>query len=240
MKRLVETDRWKDSYFIELHPNSKLLLSYLYDNCNHAGIFDVHFPTMCVQLKMNKDDVKTAISELQPLLISDKKNKLFIKDFLKHQMKLPLIRGVEESDFIISKLEDSLIKFHNAKEISDILDKVKEKEKEVVDDKKKTTTRTRFIPPTYEVFEAAFYKEKPDAIEVNIRNLYDHYVSVGWKTKGGTAIKDYEAAIRKNMNNDFSNSNRNTHHNKEKQSRSETTFNVVEELKNETKHNGQK
>ena len=52
----------------------KLLLSYLYDNCNHAGIFDVHFPTMCVQLKMNKDDVKTAISELQPLLISDKKN----------------------------------------------------------------------------------------------------------------------------------------------------------------------
>ena len=56
MTRLVETDRWKDAFFVELHPNAKLLLSYLYDNCNEAGFIDAQFTVWSSQLKIEKND----------------------------------------------------------------------------------------------------------------------------------------------------------------------------------------
>ena len=145
---------------MELSPYAKLILSYLYDTCNPAGIFDVNWSLMQVQLKMKKIEIKEALTELQPLLLSDKKNKLFIKDFLKHQIKLPLIRGTEESDWIILKLEESLSKFSNAKEISDILEKVKDKDLVNNDNTKNTSARNnnkvKFVAPTYEEFKATY------------------------------------------------------------------------------------
>jgi hypothetical protein len=237
MKRLVEIDRWKDNFFMELSPYAKLILSYLYDTCNPAGIFDVNWSLMQVQLKMKKIEIKQSLTELQPLLLSDKKNKLFIKDFLKHQMKLPLIRGNEESDWIILKLEESLPKFNNAKEILDILDKVKDKEPIVNDNSKNTSTRAnkvKFVPPTYKEFYETYLVEKPDAIEEKIKNLYDHYVSVGWKV-GNKPMADYAAAIRKNMNNNFNTTSNNNynHNNGEKKSKVEKTMNVVEKMTNQ-------
>ncbi len=240
MKRLVETDRWKDNFFMELSPYAKLILSYLYDTCNPAGIFDVNWSLMQVQLKMKKIEIKEALTELQPLLLSDKKNKLFIKDFLKHQIKLPLIRGTEESDWIILKLEESLSKFSNAKEISDILEKVKDKESIINDNNKNTSTRNnnnkvKFVAPSYEEFHATYLKEKPDAIEEKIKNLYDHYVSVGWRV-GNKPMADYTAAIRKNMNNSFNTTpnnnynNNNNNNNGEKRSKVEKTMSVVEKM----------
>lgn len=238
MKRLVETDRWKDNFFMELSPYAKLILSYLYDTCNPAGIFDVNWSLMQVQLKMKKIEIKEALTELQPLLLSDKKNKLFIKDFLKHQIKLPLIRGTEESDWIILKLEESLSKFSNAKEISDILEKVRDKELINNDNNKNTSARnnnkTKFIAPSYEEFHLTYLKEKPDAIEEKIKNLYDHYVSVGWKV-GNKPMADYAAAIRKNMNNSFNTSSNNNYNNNngEKRSKVQKTMSVVEKMTNQ-------
>lgn len=235
MKRLVETDRWKDNFFMELSPYAKLILSYLYDTCNPAGIFDVNWSLMQVQLKMKKIEIKQALTELQPLLLSDKKNKLFIKDFLKHQIKLPLIRGTEESDWIILKLEESLSKFSNAKEISDILEKVKDKETIINDNTKNTSTRNnnkvKFVPPNYEEFKATYLNEKPDAIEEKIKNLFDHYVSVGWRV-GNKPMADYAAAIRKNMNNSFNTNSNNNYgnNNGEKKSKVEKTMSVVEKM----------
>lgn len=235
MKRLVETDRWKDNFFMELSPYAKLILSYLYDTCNPAGIFDVNWSLMQVQLKMKKIEIKQALTELQPLLLSDKKNKLFIKDFLKHQIKLPLIRGTEESDWIILKLEESLSKFSNAKEISDILEKVKDKETIINDNSKNTSTRNnnkvKFVPPSYDEFKATYFNEKPDAIEEKIKNLFDHYVSVGWRV-GNKPMADYAAAIRKNMNNSFNTNSNNNYgnNNGEKKSKVEKTMSVVEKM----------
>ena len=127
MKRLVETDRWKDSFFVELHPNAKLLLSYMYDNCNEAGFIDLNWVIWSSQLNMQQEFIKTSLIALSSLLVSDKKKKLFIKDFLKHQRKLPLIKGNEESDLIIEKLQSNLKKFNDAPEILELLNSVKVK-----------------------------------------------------------------------------------------------------------------
>ena len=40
-KRFTDTDKWKKKWFRELKPISKCFWSYLLDNCNHAGIWEV-------------------------------------------------------------------------------------------------------------------------------------------------------------------------------------------------------
>lgn len=46
MKRMTETDKWRDSWFVELEPIDKLLWIYILDNCNNAGVFDASWKTI--------------------------------------------------------------------------------------------------------------------------------------------------------------------------------------------------
>lgn len=247
MVRLVQVNRWKDLFWNDLHPYPKILLCYLYDTADSAGFVDYSSALWLTQLKgktdsryseFTKKDLVNALEDLKDKLISNGKKKLFIKDFLKHQKKLPLIRGTEESDWIIDKLESNLPKFNNAKEISDILEKVRDKELINNDNNKNTSARnnnkTKFIAPSYEEFHLTYLKEKPDAIEEKIKNLYDHYVSVGWKV-GNKPMADYAAAIRKNMNNSFNTSSNNNYNNNngEKRSKVQKTMSVVEKMTNQ-------
>lgn len=246
MKRYVETDRWRDTFFIELSPYAKLILSYLYDNANEAGIFDVHFPSMEVQLKMKKIDIKEAMLELKPLLLSDGKNKLFIKDFLKHQMKLPLIKGNTASDWIISKLESNLEKFKNATEIQSILDNIEvEKEKEKQDDnivepqkrasaKKKVTRETKeFIAPTLEKF-IDYFKENDYNEELATR-AWKGYNESDWHDRNGDKIINWKQKCQHTWfsNNNKSSGKSSNHHSEEKKSKTNISFTVVDELKRE-------
>ena len=235
-KRLVECDRWRDAFFISLHPNAKILLSYLYDNCNEAGFIDIHYSLMSTQLKMDKELIIISLKALQTVLLSDKKKKLFIKDFLKHQNKIPLKKGIEEDDWIIDKLKSNLERFNNAPEILNIL------QNHVVDPteiKKPTRERVNrkktFVEPTFEELKAYYLSQKPDAELSAIQDTYDHYTSVNWVTKGGTDIKDWESAVRKAIRGreNYSKGNRNYNNNNssDKKSRTETTLSVVDELK---------
>jgi hypothetical protein len=245
MKRLVETDRWKDSFFVELHPNAKLLLSYMYDNCNEAGFIDLNWVIWSSQLNMQQEFIKTSLIALSSLLVSDKKKKLFIKDFLKHQRKLPLIKGNEESDLIIEKLQSNLKKFNDAPEILELLNSVKVKvefeEEKVKSVKKNRTQSVKFTPPSYEDFEAYYLSESPDTGTENIKELFDHYVGVGWVTKGGTPVKDYQAtirnAIRRAEKNEISKAKQEyvskSFGKEKKQSRTDITFSLADSMKKE-------
>jgi hypothetical protein len=95
MKRLVETDRWKDSFFVELHPNAKLLLSYMYDNCNEAGFIDLNWVIWSSQLNMQQEFIKTSLIALSSLLVSDKKRNYLLKNFLKHQKNYLLLKEMK-------------------------------------------------------------------------------------------------------------------------------------------------
>lgn len=243
MKRLVETDRWKDSFFVELHPNAKLLLSYMYDNCNEAGFIDLNWVIWSSQLNMQQEFIKTSLIALSSLLVSDKKKKLFIKDFLKHQRKLPLIKGNEESELIIEKLQSNLKKFNDAPEILELLNsvKVKVEEEKASSVKKNKTQPAKFTPPSYEDFEAYYLSESPDTGTENIKELFDHYVGVGWVTKGGTPVKDYQAtirnAIRRAEKNEISKSKQEyvskSFGKEKKQSRTDITFSLADSMKKE-------
>jgi len=238
----AESKKWQDNFYVELHPYPKLVLNYIYDNCQ-AGFIEYIPNLWLTQIQgiikdkkypiFTKNDLINSLSDLKIKLLSDGKKKLFIKDYLKHQKKLPLISGIEENDWIIDKLTSNLEGFGNPKEISDILKNVRDIKEIEKENKKKVKEKKRFVVPLREEFKEYYLSEKPDAIADSIDGLYDHYVSCGWKV-GSKPMVDWEAAIRgaikreKNyrVKNNYSNG---TEH---KKSRTETAFNVAEELKN--------
>lgn len=237
MKRLVETNRWQDNWFVELNPNSKLLLSYLYDCCDEIGSIDLNYAVWSAQLKMDKQSIIESLKELQTALLSDKKKKIFIKDYLKHQKKLPLRIGIEEDDWIINKLKGSLEKFNNAPEIINILKNHVLDQSQIKQKKEKVSKRKVFVEPTFEELKAYYLQEKPDAELDAINDIYDHYVSCGWTVGKNKPMVDWEACVRKAIrnrerfgNNGKMNFNSNENNNK-KTSRTETTLSVVDELK---------
>lgn len=229
MKRLVETDRWKDAWFIDLHPNAKLLLSYLYDNCDEAGFIDLQYSLWVTQLKMEKEFIVTSLKALKSALLSDTKKKLFIIDFLKHQKKLPLVKGIEESDWIIAKLKNNLERFNNAPGIINILNQITDPHTV----KKPPISRKKvFEEPTFEELKAYYLKEKPGAENSAIEDIYDHYVSCGWTVGKNKPMVDWEACVRKAIRREEERvGSRYNNRNTDKKSRTETTLSVVEELK---------
>ena len=233
MKRLVETDRWKDRFFIELHPNAKLLLSYLYDNANEAGFIDIHYSLMSTQLKMDKELIIISLKALQSVLLSDKKKKIFIKDFLKHQNKIPLIKGIEEHDWIIDKLQSNVERFNNSPEILNILNNHVTDPNEIKAKGKPARNKT-FVVPTFEELKAYYLKEKPNAELSAIKDVYDHYVSVGWVVgKSRKPVVDWEACVRTSIRNEekFGKSGGNRNYAENKKSRTEATLSAVDEIK---------
>ncbi len=238
--------KWQDNFYMELHPYPKLVLNYMYDNCNAAGVIEYHAPLWLTQIQgivkdkkypvFTKEDLKNSLGDLKIKLLSDGKKKLFIKDFLKHKKKLPLIKGIEENDWIIEKLASNLEGFGNPKEICDILKNVRDIKDIEKENKKKIKETKRFVVPSFEDFKEYYLKKDPESNISSIHDLYDHYEKVGWKTKGGIKITNYEAAIRggisrkKELLKSYGNS-------PNKKSRSESAIDVYEELTTKKNNN---
>lgn len=236
--------KWQDLYYLELTPIAKLLLNFMYDNVDFCGFIDFNKRLWLTQLngnpKLDKNkkileresfiitekDLRDALADLQPKLISDRKQKLFIKDYLLHQHKLPLNKGNEEHKKIILKLQLNLPKFHNAPEIKAILDGVEEP---IIQQpsREKRNNDSKFIAPEYKEFKEYYIVQYPDADESDIKNLYEHYVTVGWKV-GSKQMKDWNSAIRKNGRNRYDKKNYGRNNSNIKQSKIEN----IEEANN--------
>lgn len=195
--RISIVGKWEDTWFMELPPNSKLVFTYVCDKCDGAGIIEFNSRIWPVHIGLTKEQVTEALKPLQSKLISDKKSKLWVKTHLFWQGYLPLHKGIEEHDWIINRLISNFEKFGSPKEISDILKNVVEPVKNEPAKKRATGERFRFVAPSYEQFRD-YYVSQDENVEVdNIKALFDHYVSVGWKVGAGSKqMKDWEASIR--------------------------------------------
>lgn len=235
MAIIVKTTRWQDSYWNDLHPYPKIVLCYIYDNCNNSGIIEFNSNLWITQLKgkldkrypeFTKQDLLNSLSDLKEKLVSDGKKKLFIKDFLKHQMKLPLKRGNVEDEQIILKLTSNLQRFNNAPEILEILNNVVEEIKS--EPKKKRTTAKResipFIKPTLQEF-IDYFLENGFSEDLATR-AWKSYDSNDWHDSVGKPVKNWK---QKCQNNWFRPENKITFA-KDKKSKTQTSFNVSDEL----------
>ena len=93
--RLTSTDKYADSWFIELETIEKLVFYYLIDHVDNAGFYEISIRHIQFHLGISKDEILGAIKGLcRGLLGADSEikngDKIFLKNFLKHQKMQPL------------------------------------------------------------------------------------------------------------------------------------------------------
>jgi hypothetical protein len=88
-KRFTDTEKWRDSWFLDLSKESKLVFYYFCDNCNLAGFVDLHDKTISFQTGIDIKDLPKVYKELGKSVVF-KNGFAWVKNFLRHQKNLPL------------------------------------------------------------------------------------------------------------------------------------------------------
>lgn len=89
--RYTDSNKWQDSWFVDLTSDQKLTFLYLCDNCDIAGFFELSQRKMAFDLQFSPAQVEGALKGLQRgFMISNDNRVIFLKNFVKHQKNLPL------------------------------------------------------------------------------------------------------------------------------------------------------
>jgi len=88
-KRLSDTEKWSDSWFVELSLAAKSLFLFLCDMCDIAGFYERSDKIMKFYLSFNKNTLNKATAEISKSVIF-KNGVYFVKNFIAHQKNLPL------------------------------------------------------------------------------------------------------------------------------------------------------
>lgn len=191
MNRLTNTDKWKDEWFIALHPYAKLIFMFLYENCDEAGFYKPKSSHMKKYIGMSAEDIVFHTKTLEEKIVfNESRKKLWIKNFLFYQDQLPLEKKNPEHQKIMLIMEKNLKEFDNHEDMLFILEKTSNS----------TTKKVkRFVKPTIE--EIKKYADEyatQEQIEISTdwaKGFYNHNESKGWKV-GANPMKDWKAAIR--------------------------------------------
>ena len=57
-KRFTDSDKWKQKFFRDLKTEYKLLWLYMWDDCDHAGIWNVDIEIAQVRLKVDINELE--------------------------------------------------------------------------------------------------------------------------------------------------------------------------------------
>jgi hypothetical protein len=135
-KRLTDTEKWNDDWYISLDNDYRIIWQWLLDNCNHAGICkrSMKLLNLMCNTRISEDDLVREMGGR--LIVVD--NNWFIPKFLKFQYaslnsNRPVIISVVkelEKNNLISMIPES---FGNDYKI--IKDKDKDKDKDVFNSK---------------------------------------------------------------------------------------------------------
>ena len=105
-KRFFDTELWKKDWFLDLPIKHKLLVLFLFENCDCAGIWEFNFrlASFLIGETVSIEDVNFINSKKEQFIIFDDK-KLYIKDFIEFQYgklsynckpHLPIIKRLTE------------------------------------------------------------------------------------------------------------------------------------------------
>ncbi len=111
-KRLTDTEKYKDSWFLDLKPNEKLLFYFLIDNVDSGGFWEESIRTITFFLGLTENEYLGARQGLgRGLIISDCGKILYLKNFLKHQKMLPLNKYNNYHKSSLEKLKKGIENF---------------------------------------------------------------------------------------------------------------------------------
>ena len=85
-KRFVDVNIWQKEWYQELTLKEKLLVKYLFENCDNAGIWDCNYrmASFVIGETVTKDDIEK-INSKRLLYEFTENNKIFIPEFINFQ-----------------------------------------------------------------------------------------------------------------------------------------------------------
>ena len=104
--RFTDTEKWSDSWFVDLKPTEKLLFLYAADVCDVAGFMEISVRKICFDLGLTEKGFKGALKGLQRgFILSDDGEVLYLKNFIKNQKNIPLNPANKAHKGIIRRFE---------------------------------------------------------------------------------------------------------------------------------------
>ncbi len=206
--RITNIEKWKDLWFSNLSPQAKLLFFYFVENCDNAGFFEVNKKFMLFYTGLTEEQLMAAGMELKKSYIkSHDGTKLWFKNYLKYQKKLPLNSASNIHKQIISLIQENLsdeTKFKGSALINSLLPtdlqpvKATRSKKEVSinnnSDESKIEKTKRFIKPTVdEIYEYMVQKEFEFAKNES-EKFINFFESKGWKV-GKNPMVSWKSAV---------------------------------------------
>jgi hypothetical protein len=197
-KRLTDTDKWKDDWYISLTNDYKIVWQWLLDNCNHAGILKPSFSIMNMFCHVKLDEKK--LLEIFENRVFKHENIYFIPKFIKFQygnlnsrkpVILSVIKTLKEynlldkinellnNDYIIitQSLDNDYVTIKRKR-------KRKSKDKSIVKSKDKCT-----------LIELKEYIESNN-LKVDAQTFYDYYDSSDWIKSNGMPVVNWKGTVR--------------------------------------------
>ena len=110
-KRDTITQKWKSPIFKNLSPLEKCVYSYLWDNCDLAGFYEIDHSTIEHYNKIPSNEVESILENLSKNEITISNGWLFILDFIEYQGNGNLSPNNNAHKAIISSLSKNMIHF---------------------------------------------------------------------------------------------------------------------------------
>lgn len=98
-KRLTDTDKWKDDWYLSLSNDDKIVWQWLLDNCNHSGVCKRSVTLLNLMCRVNYTEEKMLSIMEDRILVKD--NIWFIPKFIKFQY--PTLLSAKPAIFSVVK-----------------------------------------------------------------------------------------------------------------------------------------
>ena len=177
-KRFVDTELWQKEWFQDLSLKEKILIKYIFENCDCAGVWNGNFKmaSFIIGEKVSIEDLE-AINKKEHQFDILNNNNIFVSDFIKFQYG-ELSEKCKPHTKVISMLKHYGLYERVMKEYTNSIDTpVKE---------------ARFVKPSVDEVRA-YCIERNNNIDAEA--FINFYESKGWKI-GKNAMKDWKAAVR--------------------------------------------
>jgi len=91
MARFTAAEKWGDGWFSNLKPLEKLIFLYLTDKCDNAGFYEINYRIDPFVIGITKEEYEEALKHIKKCYItSNDGQKIWLRNYLKHQKNLPL------------------------------------------------------------------------------------------------------------------------------------------------------
>lgn len=187
-KRLTDTEKWKDEWYLALDNDKRIIWQYILDNCDHAGLFKKSFTMLnfCCHTNITEDDFKEVFNGR----IIDCGNFFFIPKFVRFQYG----EHINSNRPVIKSMRSKLLEHNLLSMIEEPLNNgcnmIKSKSKS------KSKVKSKDI-----IFRRPTLKQITDYCKsrnssVNPEKFFNNYESSGWIKANGQPVKNWKATIK--------------------------------------------